>query len=96
MRIDNANEWREVQSRGRLSFIVKHGLLRFGLTLMALTLLMLYVVYPLLLSASPPGLLKTLVASVIVWSLAGYAVADWNWHKYEKRFGDQDGRWPGR
>lgn len=86
MRIENASQWREVSERGRLSFILRQGLLRYWLTLMAATFLMLYVVFPLLMDASPPSSLKTLVASIVVWSLAGYTVADWNWHKYERRY----------
>lgn len=86
MKIESRAEWKRVRERGHGHWILWQGVLGFGLPLVVVTLLTLY------LMGSFPGEIdgawwvKNLIF-LLMASAAGYIVADIEWHRAEGRFG---------
>ena len=86
--------WGRIRSGGRQSFIVEFGLRRFALPLGVTMWLGLVVAVPLFLQGdgpqfaylgSRPFWLGT-AASLVLWPVAGYVWALWEWNRREARF----------
>lgn len=86
MRIDSREEWKRVRAGGHGRWILRQGVIGFGVPLVVLLLGLDYVT-----GGFPPGgdgmpswLVVLLVTFVCV--TGGYVLADREWHRAEERF----------
>lgn len=87
--------WGRIRSGGRRRFIVEYGLRRFALQLGLSVWLGLFVAVPVFFEGaegpdfgyvgSRPFWLS-LLASLVLWPIAGYVWALWEWRRREMRF----------
>jgi len=87
--------WEVTRARGRKEFIWRQGILRFALPVGVLynVLLIVYEVgfQPLQLEQYPDVALRRLLVSLVVWPLAGWFVAAYQWRDNERRWGRRGG-----
>lgn len=84
IRIETPEQWERERARGRGSFILRVGMLRYGLTL--------FLVLNLIAQLSPgetSPLPMQLLGSAIAALLAGWLFGAWMWRHYSNRFGPQ-------
>ncbi len=94
-RFEAKKKWLEMKALGRKKFIFKVGVLRFGLV-MALVYLAMNLFFRIFVVGKfnfvdyflSVEFLKQLIASLVLWLLAGWFFGRSVWRAYEKRFSD--------
>lgn len=93
----SSEQWQAVRARGKPWFVVRVGLLRFGLPMFVVMSIYILLVQPLVFGDGPRldlfYLLKYLVVSSVMWALAGWSFAEALWRSSERRFrsAEEDG-----
>ncbi|MBL39134.1 MAG: hypothetical protein CMP07_12075 [Xanthomonadales bacterium] len=78
-------DWREFRKQGRRAYVIKHGVLLWGLSSAVIWALVMQYFDP-----SDPVWLRPLIAAA-VFPAVGYFVGLWTWRKKEAKYHQEDG-----